>query len=188
MRRRGRSGRDELVSAAAKGVLSRLDPTGEGFARARSVAAWRDAAGDEVASHARGFALREGELLVFVDSAVWASELSALSEHYREAVNDRIGQETVTSVRFTVSKRVAADNEWDRIDGQAAIDRTVEKVTPVPATETEVAQLAQMAAGIGDDCIHDAVMRAALRHLEWRKGIEARNAAQGASEQPTDAS
>ena len=99
--------RAESVGTIIGGLWSRLDRTGEGAARARAVSAWRAVAGDEVAAHARGFALREKELLVFVDSPVWANELSVLSEPYRVAVNERLGKELVDTIRFSVSRKVA---------------------------------------------------------------------------------
>jgi hypothetical protein len=181
----GRAGRDESAVRIARAVMGRLDRGGEGFARARAVTAWRDIAGDEVASHARGFTLREGELLVFVDSSVWANELSALSEHYRTAVNERIGKETVSAVRFTVSKMVAEQRWWEAAASRAADEREADKVEPIPATETERSQIRMMASGVHDEKVREAVIGAATRNLEWRKGIQARNAAQQAAEGPT---
>lgn len=185
MKWEGRASRDVAAAGIARSLLSRLDRTGEGFERAKAISAWRDAAGAEVATHARGFALREGELLVFVDSSVWANELSALSEHYRAAVNERIGKETVRAVRFAVSKMVAEERWWEAAESRAAEERHAERVQPVTATETERDQIRMMASSIHDEKVREAVIAAAIRDLEWRKGIDARNAAQGAAERAT---
>jgi hypothetical protein len=185
MRWEGRASRDVAAAGVARSLMSRLDRTGEGFERAKAVTAWRDAAGPEVAAHARGFALREGELLVFVDSSVWANELSALSEHYRTAVNERIGKETVRAVRFTVSKAVAQERWWEAAESRSADERDAERVQPVAATETERGQIRMMASAIHDEKVREAVIAAAICDLEWRKGIEARNAAQRAPQRAT---
>lgn len=174
------------VEVAAR-LLGRLDRTGAGRGQARAIAAWRDAAGPEVASHARGFVLRDGELLVFVDVSVWANELSVLAEHYRGAVNERLGKEVVSSIRFAVSKKVSEERAWEAIDTAAGAETEAGKTTPVPATETEVAQIRHMASAVKNDRVREAVVAAAIRNLEWRKGLDALSAAQGAAQRATGA-
>jgi hypothetical protein len=175
------------VGTIADGLWGRLDRTGQGAVRARAVSAWRTVAGEEVAAHARGFSLRDQELLVFVDSAVWANELSVLSEHYRTAVNERLGKELVTSIRFAVSRKVAEAKEQEAEDESRASGGAAEKVEPVKATETEIAQVRQMAAVVSDPGLRQAVIAAALAHLEWRKGMEARSVAERAVQRATGA-
>jgi hypothetical protein len=178
--------RAESVGSIASGLWGRLDRTGEGATKARAIAAWRTVAGDEVAAHARGFALRDRELLVFVDSAVWANELSVLSENYRVAVNERLGKELVGSLRFTVSRKVeeglAEDAEDERRDAAAAPH---ERVEPVAATEAELEQVRRMAAVVADPALREAVTAAAVAHLEWRKGIEAHSGGETAVQRAT---
>jgi hypothetical protein len=177
--------RTESLGSIVDGLWGRLDRTGEGAAGARAVSAWRAVAGDEVAAHARGFALRGQELLVFVDSAVWANELSVLSEHYRVAVNERLGKELVGSMRFAVSKKVGEARSEEAEDDSRASASGRLKVEPVRATETEIEQVRQMAAGVGDPELREAVIAAAVAHLEWRKGIQARSVAERAVQRAT---
>jgi hypothetical protein len=178
--------RTESVSFITDGLMARLDRSGKGALQARVVAAWREVAGEEVASHARGSALRDSELLVFVDSPIWANELSVLSEHYRIAVNERLGKDLVGSVRFAVSKKVAEARAHDEEDAPAGSAQP-QKVEPVSATETEIAHTRLMAQGVGDPVLREAVVAAALAHLEWRKGIEARKVAENAIQRATGA-
>jgi hypothetical protein len=182
---------DASAADVAARLLGRLDKTGAGLGQARAVTAWRDAAGPEVASHARGFALRGGELLVFVDSSVWANELCVLAEHYRSAVNQRLGKEAVSSIRFAVSRKVSEARAWDAVDAAVGAGSGPAKTTPVPASETEVAQIKQMASAVRNKNVREAVVAAAIRNLEWRKGLDALNApqrgAQGATEAEQDA-
>jgi hypothetical protein len=60
-------------------------------------------------------------------------------------------------------------------------------VAPVRATETEIEQVRQMAASVSDQGLREAVIAAALAHLEWRKGIEARSVAERAVQRATGA-
>lgn len=166
------------VGDLSRGLLSRLDKTGDARERARVVQSWRIVAGPEVYSHARGFALRGDELMVFVDTHTWANELGAMAEHYRAALNMVIGKEAVGSLRFAVSKKVSEERRAEVESGAEA--QQAERVEPVRASEHEKDQVRSMAVGIHDDRIREAVVSAAIAHLEWRKGIEARNAAEKA--------
>jgi hypothetical protein len=179
--------RTESIGSITNGLWGRLDRTGEGAARARAVGAWCSVAGTEVAAHARGFALRDRELLVFVDSPVWANELSVLSENYRVAVNERLGKELVGSIRFAVSRKVEEGLAHDAED--AARDRVarVDRVEPVKATPEELQRIRLMAEAVSDPKLKESVIAAAVAHLEWRKGIEARNAAESAVQRATGA-
>jgi hypothetical protein len=182
-----RSRKTQSVGSIVDGLWGRLDRSGQGAAQARAVSAWRAVAGDEVAAHARGFALRDSELLVFVDSAVWANELSILSEHYRVAVNERLGKELVTSIRFAVSKKVAEVQAQEAEDDSQTSAARRDRVEPVRATETEIGQVRLMAAAVSDPGLREAVIAAAVAHLEWRKGIEARSVAEKAVQRATGA-
>ena len=166
------------ITSMAHGLLDKLDHTGEGRARADVVRFWRTISGPEVYSHARGFALRGGELVVFVDSHAWANDLALMSEHYLAAMQEGAGKETVTSLRFAVSRKVSEDRARDEEDVADAEAVSPRSVTPRAATKTERQQLAMMAAGIHDIELREAVVAAAIAQLEWRKGIEAANAAE----------
>lgn len=172
--------RSESVGLVAAGLWTRLDRTGEGLPKARAVAAWRAAAGEEVYAHARGFALRGDELLVYVDSPVWANELNVLTENYRAAVNERLGKEVVGTIRFNVSRSVGDERVRDAEDASVVEAAAIPRVDPQPATETEIEQIRSMAEGLQNADMREAVIAAAIAHLEWRKGIEALNAAERA--------
>jgi hypothetical protein len=173
------------ASSLARSVLGRLDRGGRALEHARIVSLWNRIAGPDVSAHTKGAALREGELLVFVDSPVWATELAVLSEHYRTALNTELGKDVVGSVRFSVSRKV---DEGRRMDAEnaAVVERAEERVEPVPATPTEIAQLRHMVSAVKSVAVREAVMAAAIRNLEWRKGLEARNASQKAARRPTE--
>lgn len=176
----------ESVPSLAGGLLKKWDHTGENRERTRVVSAWRSIAGEQVFSHARGMALRGGELLVYVDTPIWANELSALSEHYRVAINEHLGKEAVTSIRFTVSRKV---EESARIEAESApAEPQRDRVAPVPLTEEEREAVVGMGSAIKDETLRESVVSAAIAHFEWRKGIEARNAAEKAAERARNTS
>jgi hypothetical protein len=175
------------VTALAHGLLSKLDRGGEARERARVVQAWRLVAGPEVFGHARGFALRGDELVVFVDTHTWATELSAMGEHYKAALNMVIGKEAVASLRFAVSKKVTEERDTERERFEEWEDAHTQTVAPVAASGLERDQVRMMASGIHDERIRETVISAAIAHLEWRKGIEARNAAERALQRLRDA-
>jgi len=93
------------MHALLSSCVSRADK-GERRVRARAAEAWADVAGPEVGRHTLGVSLNQAELLVLVDSPVWANELSLLAPRYANALNAYLGRDLVGSVRFTVSRRV----------------------------------------------------------------------------------
>ena len=173
------------VADAARGLLGHLD-NGGNLERARAVAAWQDVAGPEVARHALGHAMRDGELLVYADSPVWASELTALSEQYRTAINAALGKEMVGSIRFTVSRRVGRLREDRESDSGAIPGAATRTVEPALLTSDELQSLSSMAEAIHDDRLRVAALRAATRDLQWKKGLQRRKSPQAAPGGPLD--
>jgi hypothetical protein len=114
MTKRGKQARlgDELER-----LVGRLDKKGGGGLRGvRVAAAWKKVSGPMVEAHSTGAHLRDRTLVVFVDTPIWASELSAMAEHYRQAVNSELGEESVKAVRFTVSRKVEEQRTHDAQD------------------------------------------------------------------------
>lgn len=69
----------DLHDLAAAGVLSRI------------LAVWDDAVGPEMAAHARPVGLHGEELVITVDHATWATELSFLQESLLTGLTERLG-------------------------------------------------------------------------------------------------
>ena len=102
----GRRTRMTALTRSIGDLIGRLDPTGEHTrVQMGAAAAWRDIAGPAVTSHAVAVYVRGSELIVEMDSAAWATDITFLADRYREAVNERLGDESVKSVRIVVSKR-----------------------------------------------------------------------------------
>jgi len=64
-------------------------------------AAWPEAAGETVATQATPVSERDGEVTVACRSASWAQELDLLQERLLRRLNERLGGERVSSLRFT---------------------------------------------------------------------------------------
>ena len=163
---------------AVFGYLRRKDRTG-GLARARVTEAWSTAAGPEIARHTSGTHMREDELVVYVDSPVWATELSALSGPLVARVNEVIGQELVRSMRFTVSKRVQEQRTRERQEADDDLFYAEDKVEPVPLSEAEIEQVRRSAEAIRNPELRETVIRATVKDLEWKRGLAKRGREQG---------
>ncbi|MRS13231.1 MAG: DUF721 domain-containing protein [Actinobacteria bacterium] len=151
-------------------VLKRADKSGRRYG-ALAVNAWGAVAGDEIARHTRGYALRENrEMVVFVDTAAWASQLSLMSEDLKERLNAHLGENAVRSLRFTVSRKVKEETEWRSAADQEERFYDPEIVAPSPLDEIELAQAAQVADAVRDPELKDAALRAMVRDLEQKKG------------------
>ena len=178
-----RAGRQTALTSALDGVVARLDQrSGGAYTQARISSIWNDLAGPPVAAHTTGAFMRQGALVIYVDSPIWATELTAMSEQYRVAINQRLGEELVREVRFSVSKKVKEQQglkeEAEKLD--EFYERDV--VESVPLTEAEIAQVKSSVAVIRDEELREAVLRATVRDMEWKRGIAARNAREAAPE------
>jgi len=169
MRRRGTGLADELDR-----LSKRLSGSGgAGLKQVLVHKAWSAVAGPSVLEHTTGAHLRASELIVYVDSPLWATELSALAEHYRQAVNTELGEDLVTGVRFSVSKKVEESARLVRVEAEDTSEKVSAQVPSIPLSAQERAQVEASAAVIEDEQLREAVIRATVADLEWKKGIQA---------------
>jgi hypothetical protein len=136
-----------------------------------------------VASHSTGARLGDGILVVLVDGNSWATHFAASSEQYRAALNKELGEELVSGIRFTVSKRAVQESVARNAHPAAENEDAGEnEVVPVPLSETELAQVAASVNRIPNAELRTAVLRATVKDLEWKKGLSARNGASASRE------
>jgi len=171
-----RQGRSTDLTNALGGLLSRLDRKSSGAGTsARVDLLWEEIAGPLVAAHTTGVHLRDGAMVVYVDSHARANDLSALSERYRSEMNAKLGKEMVKKVTFNVSRKVADERRLQAEEQATEEFYREDDVEPVALTGTERAQVEASAASIPDAELRQAVIRATIRDLEWKKGIAAQN-------------
>jgi len=168
-----RRGKSVDLSSSLDRLMRRLDrKSGGGLQQTRAAQAWYSIVGDSVSSHTTGAHLRDGEMVIYVDSPVWATELSALSEEYRTRINAELGQDSVRAMRFVVSRKVGEQRRIERVEGEIASFYSQDKVESVRLTEAELAQVEASAAQIEDEGLRRAVIAATVADLEWKKGLE----------------
>ena len=171
-----RGGKQDHLGDALGRVLGKLDRKNAGaYAAVRVRVAWDAVAGQMVAAHTTGAHLRDGELVVYVDGSAWANELSAMSETYRTKLNSELGQNLVQKVRFSVSRKVAEEHRAREAEKAVEEFYDPDDVDPIPLTETERAQIEASVSGIRDAGLREAVLRATVKDLEWKKGLADRN-------------
>jgi hypothetical protein len=171
-----RRGRQTQLGASLRAMLGRLDKKSGGGADSATVgAAWLAIVGASVQCHTTGAYVRDGTLIVYVDSPAWATELTAMSERYRTALNEEIGQELVRAIRFSVSRKVAEQHRIVAAAKEAEDFYREDDVPSVALTPTELSQVVSSVASISDPELREIVLRATVKDLEWKRGIAARN-------------
>lgn len=169
-----RKGKQVEISAALSEVTRRFDHfAGGALVHERLLAAWESAAGEAVSTHTADVRLEQGVLRVSVDSPIWATELSALSEQYRLRVNEEMGKEAVTEIRFSVSRAVSRRKKEERSLKEGEAFYSPAPVEPIALTELEQEQIESAASEIEDPRLRMAVLAAITADLRRKKGLEA---------------
>lgn len=170
-----RRGKSTDLGASLDRLLGKLDrKSGGGLLQTKAAQAWYRMAGETVSSHTTGAHIREGELVVYVDSPVWATELSALAGEYQRRLNEELGESTVRAMRFVVSRKVGQERRIEEVAEESARFYAEDIVESVPLTAAERAQVEASAAQIGDAELREAVIAATVADLEWKKGLRKR--------------
>ena len=168
MAKRGTS--TDLGAALGK-LVRRLDRTsGGGWRNVRASEVWPDVVGPTISAHTGRVFLRGDELIVSVDSPIWAAELGAMSEMLKGRVNQALGKETVRSIRFAVSREVSTERRRAGREERDA-DELSRRVEPVPLTARELEEVRQSVSAIENQELREAAFRATVKHLEWSRGI-----------------
>lgn len=174
-----RRGRQTGLGPALDGELRRLDrKSGGAYTAARVMLAWDRIAGQGIARHTTGAHLREGVLVVYVDSNTWATEYTAMAEKYRASINEDLGEDLVSGLRFIVSRKVHDEHRLLRAEAELDDFYREDEVPSVPLTPVELAQVEASVADIPDRELREAVLRATVKDLEWKKGLAMRNESQ----------
>lgn len=103
----------DRVGDLARGALRKMLPP----AKRRELEvcmAWPGAVGPDVASRTRPLSLVNKTLIVGADNAAWAMQMGYLVEELKEKLNDVLGEELVTHIRFVAKPPGRAE----RLDGE----------------------------------------------------------------------
>lgn len=169
-------GKVSSLGTGLTSLMKKMDSrSGGSFTQARIGMLWQEIAGPQVTSHTTGAHLRDGVLVVYVDGPAWATELTAMAEVYRTALNKELGKNLVRKMMFTVSRKVADEYRLRTSETADKEFYTQDIVDSIPLTETERAQVVASAQSIPDEELRTAAIRATIKDLEWKKGLTERN-------------
>jgi hypothetical protein len=172
----------ELVAA----FVDRLDDRDRQCLREAGVVAWwKQSVPEEIARHTEVVGIRDGELLVNVDSSTWASELTALSGRLQTMIEEAAGKGSVRSLRFTVSRRVAMVRDAERENEELDELYKPDDVQPVALTPQERAQVEHAAEQIEDEELRQAFVEAMVTDMQLEKGRKAASESQKGAGKPT---
>lgn len=174
-----RKGKQTSLPDALDSLSRKLDRKGGGrYLQLRVGQAWESVAGTTVMGHTTRAHLRDGELVIYVDSPVWATELSALAGPYQEALNEKLGEKAVRAMRFAVSRKVEQDHLLRHRELEIDKNHAQDDISPIPLTAVERAQVEASTADIPGDDLREAVLKATITGMEWEKGRKAAQKAQ----------
>ncbi|MFU8890608.1 MAG: DUF721 domain-containing protein [Anaerosomatales bacterium] len=181
-----RRGKTVRVGDAIKSLIRGPDRSG-GLLKARAAEVWEEVVGPDIAGHTVGMGVRAGELNIHVDSHAWATQLTLMAGELKDRVNTALGENSVRSIRFTVSSAVAEACTQKATEGQARRRYGGELVEPVPLSDGEIREIVEEAGAIESDSVREAAIRARIRDRELKKGRETHSSTQGPPEGPRGA-
>lgn len=159
-------------------------------ATARVKRAWNLSVDKRVAEHVTAVFVvpntAASEVIVYVDSSIWATELNMQSELLRLNLNIELNKdadepsnvmrkaEQVEKLTFKVSKEqyVARDRRLTTLQLLEAEDEDYRKAQPVALDEEELSGLEEALSHIENDQLRDTAYAAAKANLEWQKGVD----------------
>jgi predicted nucleic acid-binding Zn ribbon protein len=89
----------DRIDGHLKDLLKKLDLE-EPMQGWKAVELWAEVVGRHAAGHARAIAMREGTLIVEVDSAAWMNELGYQKRRAIRELNERMDGNYVKDIRF----------------------------------------------------------------------------------------
>lgn len=102
------------IKDVIKTVLTHLNKERGRFGDIDIFKIWGDAVGEDIARHTKPLKLKQGELVVLVDSSSWLYELRF---RYRATIlkelKDKIGEETINHIHFRIGDVKEDDGKRD---------------------------------------------------------------------------
>ena len=179
------------IGSEIEGVVRSLQRNNPDLsATARLKRAWNLSVDKRIAEHVTAVFVvpntAASEVIVYVDSSIWATELNMQSELLRLNLNIELNKdadepsnvmrkaEQVEKLTFKVSKEqyVARDRRLTTLQLLEAEDEDYRKAQPVALDEEELSSLEEALSHIENDQLRDTAYAAAKANLEWQKGID----------------
>lgn len=179
------------IGSEIEGVVRSLQRNNPDLsATARVKRAWNLSVDKRIAEHVTAVFVvpntAASEIIVYVDSSIWATELNMQSELLRLNLNIELNKdadepsnvmrkaEQVEKLTFKVSKEqyAARDRRLTTLQLLEAEDEDYRKAQPVALDEEELSGLEEALSHIENDQLRDTAYAAAKANLEWQKGID----------------
>lgn len=179
------------IGSEIEGVVRSLQRNNPDLsATARVKRAWSLSVDKRIAEHVTAVFVvpntAASEVIVYVDSSIWATELNMQSELLRLNLNIELNKdadepsnvmrkaEQVEKLTFKVSKEqyVARDRRLTTLQLLEAEDEDYRKAQPVALDEEELSGLEEALSHIENDQLRDTAYAAAKANLEWQKGVD----------------
>lgn len=179
------------IGSEIEGVVRSLQRNNPDLsATARVKRAWNLSVDKRIAEHVTAVFVvpntAASEVIVYVDSSIWATELNMQSELLRLNLNIKLNKdadepsnvmrkaEQVEKLTFKVSKEqyVARDRRLTTLQLLEAEDEDYRKAQPVALDEEELSGLEEALSHIENDQLRDTAYAAAKANLEWQKGVD----------------
>lgn len=117
--------------SASSEVLQRLfedgkSPLSGSFMRWKLWARWKEIVGPTIAASTEPVALQRGCLWLWVKNSTWMQQMHFMREDIRAKVNEKMGNDFVKTLRFTLDRREVPNTGED----QDAFRRALAKVAP----------------------------------------------------------
>lgn len=179
------------IGSEIEGVVRSLQRNNPDLsATARLKRAWNLSVDKRIAEHVTAVFVvpntAASEVIVYVDSSIWATELNMQSELLRLNLNIELNKdadepsnvmrkaEQVEKLTFKVSKEqyVARNRRLTTLQLLEAEDEDYRKAQPVALDEEELSGLEEALSHIENDQLRDTAYAAAKANLEWQKGVD----------------
>ena len=179
------------IGSEIEGVVRSLQRNNPDLsATARVKRAWNLSVDKRIAEHVTAVFVvpntAASEVIVYVDSSIWATELNMQSELLRLNLNIELNKdvdepsnvmrkaEQVEKLTFKVSREqyAARERRLTTLQLLEAEDEDYRKVQPVALDEEELSGLEEALSHIENDQLRDTAYAAAKANLEWQKGVD----------------
>ena len=167
------------VASEIKGLVESLERSNPSLsATARVKQAWNASVDDRIKKHVVAVFVvpntDNSEIIIYVDTSIWAAELSMQEELFKLKLNTKLQKEQIEKIKCVVSKEKYTNRRrrMTTIEELREEESSYKNVAPVELDEDELAGIQEAAAQIEDDRIRNAAYAAAKANLEWQKGLE----------------
>lgn len=112
-------------------VLQRLfesggSPLSEQFTRWKLWARWSDFVGPTVAQNTEPVGFFRGTLYLWVRNSSWMQQLTFMKDPIQHAINQKLGRQFVTNIRFTLDRREVPNQR----EAQQDFKNVISKIAP----------------------------------------------------------